>query len=143
MFAREGTPFWDPLGPIENPFMLGFMGRTRTRQLDARSSNDHVLAAWEQFQAAEIKLAAAVAAFDDRDAWKFDGALSPAAWLKHRLRISHSHAVVLLKLARGLWERVELADAVVDGVLSIDKSKVILERFTKPRAEYAERDIDM
>ena len=42
--------------------MLGFMGRTRTRQLDARSSNDHVLAAWEQFQAAEIKLAAAVAA---------------------------------------------------------------------------------
>ncbi len=143
MFDQVGTPICDPQGLIGNPFLFGFMGRTRTRQLDARSLNDHVLAAWQQFQEAEIKLAAAVAAFDDRDTWKLEGSLSPAAWLKHRLGISHGHAVVLLKLARGLWERVELADAVVDGELSVDKARVILERFTKARAEYAERDVDM
>jgi Domain of unknown function (DUF222)/HNH endonuclease len=143
MFEREGTPICDPQGPIDNPFLFGFMGRTRTRQIDARSLNDHVLAAWQQFQEAEVRLAAAVAALDDRDTWRLEGALSPTAWLKHRLGIGHGHAVLLLKLARGLWERVELADAVVDGELSIDKARQILERFTKPRAAYAERDIDM
>ena len=143
MFEQENQPIWDPQGPVDNPFMLGFMGRTRTRQLDARSLNNHVQAAWEQFQTAEIRLAAAIAAFDDRDTWKLEGALSPTAWLKHRLGISHSHAILLLKLARGLHDRVELADAVVDGELSIDKARQILERFTKPRADYAQRDIDM
>jgi hypothetical protein len=143
MFEREDTPIWDPQGPIDNPFMLGFMGRTRTRQLTPRSLNDHVLAAWQQFQEAEIKLAAAIAAFDDRDTWKLEGSLSPSAWLKHRLGISHGHAKMLLKLARGLWERVELADAIVDAELSVEKARVILERFTKARADYAERDVDM
>ncbi len=143
MFEQVGTPIWDPQGPIDNPFLLGFMGRTRTRQLDPRSLNDHVRTAWEQFQEAEVRLAAAVAAFDDRDTWKLEGALSATAWLKHRLGINHGHAVLLLKLARGLHDRVELADAVVDGDLSIDKARVILERFTKPRADYAERDVDM
>ena len=143
MFEQEGTSIWDPQGPIDNPFLLGFMGRTRTRQLDARSLNEHVTTAWEQFQEAEIRLAAAVAAFDDRDTWKLEGALSASAWLKHRLGIGHGHAVLLLKLARGLWDRVELADAVIDGELSIDKARQILERFTKKRAAYAERDVDM
>jgi hypothetical protein len=72
MFEQNGAPICDSQGPIDNPFTLGFMGRTRTRQLDPRSLNDHVLAAWQQFQEAEIKLAAAVAAFDDRDTWKLE-----------------------------------------------------------------------
>ena len=67
MFEQENPPIWDPQGPVDNPFMLGFMGRTRTRQLDARSLNNHVRSAWEQFQTAEIKLAAAIAASDDRE----------------------------------------------------------------------------
>ena len=139
-------PRWDPEEDhpdAHNPLLFGYMPRSRARRMDARSLNGHVADAWQQFQEAEIRLAAAVAAFDRRDTWRLDGALSPTAWLKNRLGISHGHAVLLLKLAHGLWDRVEVADAVVDGDLSIDKARQILERFTKARAVYAERDVDM
>jgi Domain of unknown function (DUF222)/HNH endonuclease len=145
MYEQPGVPVRDAEEghDAHNPLLFGFMGRSRTRRLDARSLNGHVADAWQQLQEAEIRLAAAIAAFDHRDTWRLEGALSPTAWMRHRLGISHGHAVLLLKLAHGLWERVEVADAVVDGDLSIDKARQILERFTKARAVYAERDVDM
>jgi Domain of unknown function (DUF222) len=133
----------DPVGAVDNPYILGFMGRSRTRQPDARSLGEHVESAWQQLGTAEIRLAAAIAGFDDLHAWALDGALSPSAWLRHRLGISQSHATRLLNFARGLSVLVEIADAVVDGSLSSDKARQILERFTKPRAAYAERDVDI
>ena len=49
----------------------------------------------------------------------------------------------MLQFARGLSARVEVGDAVTDAVLSADKARQILERFTRARAVFAERDVDM
>ena len=122
------------MGSIGNAFVAGYVSRSCARVVDRRILGDHVVATWRLFQEAEIMLAASIAAFDTADAWAVDGPLSPTAWLRHRLGISHGNASRMLQFARGLSARVEVGDAVTDAVLSADKARQILERFTRARA---------
>ena len=143
MFDSFALPVEDFEGSAGNAFVAGYLSRSRVREVDRRVLGERVAAAWQLFQEVEIMLAASVAAFDSADAWVVDGALSPTGWLRNRLGVSHGHAQRMLQFARGLSGRVEVADAVTDAVLSADKARQILERFTKARAAYAERDVDM
>ena len=101
MFESESS-FENSLGSVDNVFVLGYMSCSRTREIDKRLLGERVACAWQQFQEAEITLAASIAAWDDAGAWAIDGALSPSAWLRHRLGLSYSHAVEMLQFARGL-----------------------------------------
>lgn len=108
-----------------------------------RVLGDRVEGAWRLYQEAEVMLADAVAEWDRGNAWAVDGALSASAWLRHRLGVGHGRAQGILSFSRGLAAWIDIADAVTEGVLSADKARQILAKFTEKRHSYAERDVQV
>src|SRR4051794_19615531 len=53
--------------------------------------------------------------FEARGAYRQDGALTPKAWLEHKLRMSPADATALRRLARTVYELPALADAFAAG----------------------------
>src|SRR5437764_10645471 len=51
-------------------------------------------------------------------AWQAEGHVSPAAWLRHRCRLSHPDAASAIKLARTLEAMPAVADAFAAGDIS-------------------------
>src|SRR4051812_34554493 len=51
------------------------------------------------------------AEFEARGAYRQDGALTPKAWLEHKLRLSPADATVLRRLGRTVRELPEVAEA--------------------------------
>lgn len=94
-------------------------------------------------QVAQVHLLDAVTRWDRADAHLLDGARSPTAWLRHKLRITHTHAGLLLRQARGLRDAPQVRHALVSGALSFDQADQLLQVFTAGRAAYAERDVNM
>ena len=80
--------------------------------------------------------------WDRADAHVIDGARTPTPWLRHRLRTTHTNAVVLLKQARGFRDTPQVRDALLAGELSFDQADQLLHVFTPARAAYVARDVD-
>ncbi len=104
---------------------------------------DAVQDLWHSLQIARVNLLDAIICWDRADAHVLDGARTPTAWLRHRLRVSHAHAVALLKQARGLRDVPQIRTALLAGELSFDQADQLLHVFTPARASYAARDVDM
>ena len=90
-----------------------------------------------------MNLLDAIICWDRADAHFVDGARTPTAWLRHRLRVSHAHAVTLLQQARGLRDTPQIRHVLLAGELSFDQADQLLHVFTSARAAFAERDVDM
>ncbi len=84
----------------------------RIRELDRRR-NQH-----------DAALLDTVAAWDARQQWAADGALSPATWLAARCEMSRSSAAVLVRTSRRLRDMPLTADAARCGDLG--SAKVVL-----------------
>ena len=98
---------------------------------------------WHTLQIDRVNLLDEVIAWDRSGAHVLDGARTPTAWLRHRFRMSHAHAVMLLKQARGLRDTPAIREALLTGALSFDQADQLLHVFTTARARYTERDVNM
>ena len=110
------------------------------RPADAR---DAVQELSHSTQIGRVNLLDAMICWDRADAHLLDGFRTPTAWLRHRLRVSHTHAVALLQQARGLRDTPQVRDALLTGELSFDQADQLLHVFTTARARSVERDVDM
>ena len=104
---------------------------------------DAVQDLWHSMQIGQVNLLDAIISWDRADAHLLDGSRTPTAWLRHRFRVSHSHAVMLLQQARGLRDTPQVREALLAGVLSFDQADQLLCVFTAARARYVERDVAM
>ena len=96
---------------------------------------------WHSLQIARVNLLDAIICWDRADAHVLDGARTPTAWLRHRLRTTHANAVVLLQQAHGLRDTPAVREALLAGVLSFDQADQLLHVFTPARAAYVARDV--
>ena len=104
---------------------------------------DAVQDLWHSMQIGQVNLLDAIISWDRADAHLLDGSRTPTAWLRHRFRVSHSDAVMLLQQARGLRDTPQVREALLAGVLSFDQADQLLCVFTAARARYVERDVAM
>ncbi len=104
---------------------------------------DAVQELWHSLQVGRVSLLDAIICWDRADAHLLDGARTPTAWLRHRLRTTHTNAVVLLKQARGLRDTPQVREALLTGELSFDQADQLLRVFTPARVAYVARDVDM
>ena len=106
-------------------------------------TRDSVQELWHSMQIGRVNLLDAITCWDRADAHLLDGSRTPTAWLRHRLRVSHAHAVALLTQARGLRDTPQVRDALLAGELSFVQADQLLHVFTSARAAYAARDVDV
>ena len=97
----------------------GFDSAAEFRPADHR---DAVQDLWHSQQIGRGNLLDAIICWDRADARVLDGARTPTAWLRHRLRTTHANAVVLLKQARGLRDAAPVRDALLTDTLSFDQA---------------------
>jgi hypothetical protein len=102
-----------------------------------------VFEAWHGAERARLDLMNALVWWDRADAHAIDGARSAAGWLRGKLRVSHGHAVGLLRQARGLRDCPSLHHALASGTLTFDQADHLIHVFTVARAVYVDRDVDM
>jgi hypothetical protein len=114
-----------------------------SRDEQVHGVNDHVLACWHAYQAAELALADALRDWDQGGLWRADGAKSANGWLRSKCTIGHATASRTIALSRALTSFPEVAEAVRDHAISMEQARIMFNVFTPSRAEYAERDIDM
>ena len=95
-----------------------------TAELASRCDDD-LVDAMEQMAAIEAaaraQLTSLVAAYDERKAWRADGATSMGAWLAQRLRCSFGTGAELARVARRLRSLPAISDALASGGLSWDQ----------------------
>ena len=106
-------------------------------------ASDAVHELWHSMQIGRVNLLDAIIDWDRADAHVIDGARTPTAWLRHRLRTTHAHAVMLLSQARGLRDTPQIRLALLTGELSFDQADQLLHVFTSSRAAYVVRDVDV
>ncbi len=123
--------------------MLAGSGIDSDAEFRPADHRDAVQELWHSLQIARVNLLDSIICWDRADAHVLDGARTPTAWLRHRLRVSHSHAVSLLQQARGLRDAPPVRDALLAGELSFDQADQLLHVFVAARAEYVARDVDM
>jgi hypothetical protein len=144
MFEREESGYDPESDGFYASVFPSLSERSSEQPASKRSLNTAVLDAFAAVQQAEVALADAVSVWDQADAWSTDGALNPSAWLRSKLGICHGQAHWMLSFARKTETLAPtVRDAVGSGVLSTDKAKQLLHHFTKKRALYVERDVDM
>ncbi len=102
-----------------------------------------VFEAWHPAEQARLDLIDTLIWWDRADAHLLDGARSPAGWLRAKLRISHGHAIALLRQARGLRDCPSLHHALSTGTLTFDQTDHLIHVFTPARVAYVERDVDL
>jgi hypothetical protein len=73
----------------------------------------------------EAAMAKAVAAWDARKAWAYDGATSGTAWLAHRCELSRSSAAVMVRTARRLCSMPATETALAGGEVSLAKATLL------------------
>jgi hypothetical protein len=140
MFEREEYGF----DPESDGFYASTLPSFPQQPLGPRLLNESVLDAFAAVQQAQVALADAITAWDEADAWSIDGALNASAWLRNKLSVSNASACLMLNFARKTAILApSVRDSVSAGVLSTDKANQLLHCFTKKRAEYVERDVDM
>ena len=89
---------------------------------------------------ADLRLAAAITAWDAAAAWSVDGASSAPSWLRAQLGIRHGSAVQLVHRSRRLRSHPTVADAVGSGAICLEQAQMILAAVV-PRPTHAERDL--
>jgi len=99
-------------------------------EVDPASLTDVALAAHVQALdaercRAEAAMARAVAVWDARKAWAYDGATSGTAWLAHRCELSRSSAAVMVRTARRLGSMPGTDAALSGGELSLAKATLL------------------
>jgi Domain of unknown function (DUF222)/HNH endonuclease len=140
MFERETHRF----DPESDGFYSSTLPSFPQQPLGPRVLNETVLEAFATVQQAQVALADAITAWDSADAWSTDGALTASSWLRNKLGLSHASASLMLNFARKTaFLAPSVRDSVSQGVLSTDKANQLLHCFTKKRAEYVERDVDV
>jgi hypothetical protein len=70
-------------------------------------------------------MARAVAVWDARKAWAYDGATSGAAWLAHRCELSRSSAATLVRTARRLQTMPLTQAALIEGEVGFAKAVLL------------------
>ncbi|HTN80921.1 MAG TPA: DUF222 domain-containing protein [Acidimicrobiales bacterium] len=73
----------------------------------------------------EAAMARAVAVWDGRKAWAYDGATSGTAWLAHRCELSRSSASMLVRTARRLGSMPSTEHALAGGLVSLAKATLL------------------
>ena len=73
----------------------------------------------------EAAMAKAVAAWDARKAWAYDGATSGTAWLAHRCELSRSSAATMVRTARRLQSMDATRDAIDAGDVGFAKAVLL------------------
>ncbi len=123
--------------------MLTASGIDPDAEFRPADTRDAVQDLWHSLQIGRVNLLDAIICWDRADAHLLDGARTPTAWLRHRFRVSHAHAVAFLQQARGLRDTPRVRDALLTGSLSFDQADQLLHVFTAARAAYVARDVDM
>jgi hypothetical protein len=118
------------------------------REALAECGVDELAEAIVQMHAAEMAVRAAlcelVAAFDDRQGWRDDGATSMAAWLAMRLGMGWSSAADLARVAASLTELPRVAGVAAGGSVSWDQVAAVTNlATTETDGEWAEKVLAM
>ena len=85
----------------------------------------HVRALDAERRRVEAAMARAVAVWDGRKAWAYDGATSGAAWLGYRCELSRSSAATLVRTARRLRAMPATEAGLHGGALSLAKATLL------------------
>ena len=123
--------------------MLDASGLDSDAEFRPADHRDAVQELWHSLQIGRVNLLDTVIGWDRDDAYLLDGSRTPTAWLRYRLRVSHTHAVALLQQARSLRDSPLVRDALLAGELSFDQADQLLHVFTAARAAFVDRDVDM
>src|SRR3954447_25845886 len=107
------------VGTLEPPVAVA-PGVFVVPSIDPRSLTDgqlgeQIVAAFTARERATHVLAALVGEFEARGAYRQDGALTPKAWLEHKLRVSPGDATMLRRLGRTVRELPAVAEAFAAG----------------------------
>jgi hypothetical protein len=118
------------------------------REALAECGVDDLAEAIVQVHAAEMAVRAAlcelVAAFDDRQGWRDEGATSMAAWLAMRLGMGWSSAAELARVAGALAELPAMAAVAAGGTVSWDQVAAVTNLATaETDGEWAEKVLGM
>ena len=81
----------------------------------------------------EFQRLRAVREVDRSGAWQADGALTMAAWLRHRCRMTHGAAAASVRLARRLESLRQTSDAFAAGAISRQHAAVLADACTPER----------
>jgi hypothetical protein len=87
-------------------------------QDESELSIDDFVVAWAAHERASARLALAVGRFDQSYKYAADGAVTIAAWLRHRCRMSDRDAAALVARGRFLRDHQPVAEAALDWRLS-------------------------
>ncbi len=94
----------------------------------------------ERFDAEVLRL---TGSWDRDRAWEIDGALSPRAWLTHRMPVSGNDAQKLVKNARLVVKHDEIAQALADGEITTPHVEAMGRVISKDRAPLLEDHADV
>lgn len=86
---------------------------------------DHVLASLALFERAHAIALAAIAAFDRRDLWRLDGALSAGHWLSDHADLARRDARAIAKAAITINHATGVAAALATGQLNVARAKAL------------------
>ena len=82
----------------------------------------------------EFQRLRAVREVDRSGAWQADGALTMAAWLRHRCRMTHGAAAASVQLARRLESLPATSEAFAAGAISRQHAAMLADACTPERA---------
>ena len=143
MFEREEYRF-DPESDGYSPSARPSFPSFPEQPVGPRFLNEAVREAFAKLQQTQVALADAITAWDTTGAWATEGALNASAWLRSKLGVSNGNAHAMLTFARRTAVLAPtVRDAVGENVLSTDKANQLLHFFTKKRAEYVDRDVEI
>ncbi len=106
--------------------------RSTVDELDeSELSIDEFVAVWAAHERQAARLALAVGRFDQSHEYAADGAVTIAAWLRHRCRMSDRDATALVARGRFLHDYQPVAEAALDSRLSAGQVQALRSNVTR------------
>ena len=98
---------------------------------ESKLSIDDFVAVWAAHERTSARLALAVGRFDASYEFAADGAVTMAAWLRHRCRMSDRDATALVARGRFLRDHQAVAEAALDSRLSAGQIQALRTNVTR------------
>src|SRR3954453_22363578 len=107
------------IGTLERPVAVApgvfEVPRVDVRELTDGELGDRIVAVEACIQQLTCERARLIGEFEARGAYRADGALTPKAWLQHKLRMTPGDAAIARRAGRTVRESPALADAFAEG----------------------------